>query len=678
MQIINTNSVNNELNLEENKRKITNKFQIIGILTVIIILTIVAWFNFMLFHTIIEFWAMLVAACIFIIAWNTRQVAEDKTLLFLGIGYLCILILTFFHTITYEGINIIEVSANEPTQFWMAARFLEMIFLALLPYYPHIRFKERQFKLLILIMVIFTAGIISSILVYPFFPDAFIPGQGLTTFKVYGEYLIILVLIFTIYNLKMKEKLFDVNFVNYMIGALIMSILAELAFTLYSDVYGISNIAGHVFYLISFIMVYNAIVCKGLKEPTELIFNKLKKQTKNLAQSNSFLNKVLESLTHPFYVINADNYKVEIANSAAKSFTEDSSNNQTCYEMTHNSDHPCNAENHICPLEKVKKSKKPVITEHIHQDQNGSQHFFEIHGFPVLDESGEVKQLIEYSLDISKRKKLENKINDYTMELELKSLELENAKQRLDNEIEKAKRLHEKTLPQNFIVIDNLSFTSYYQSAQELGGDFHDLIKKDNKIIFYLSDVTGHGLDAAMLSSFIKTTINNYISFSSENNIVPTKILKFLTKQYRKEDYPEDYFICIFMVVLDLKTEKLEYSGMGFQDTPLLANDNYQKQLISKGLPISGVTPPDLLDFSSRTVNLKPEDTIIFNTDGLTEQYNGDKYYNKRYKEIFFENSHLPPQKIKENIVDDFYQFNNNSHKGQDDITFLIMKFKSG
>ncbi len=128
-----------------------------------------------------------------------------------------------------------------------------------------------------------------------------------------------------------------------------------------------------------------------------------------LKKQNDFLIKIIDSLTHPFYVINTNNYKVEIANSATKSGFGKLDETTTCYHLTHKREKPCE-DNHACPLRIIMEKKEPTTVEHKHYDKNGKPRFYEVHGFPIFDESGNVKQLIEYTLDITERKVAEEKL----------------------------------------------------------------------------------------------------------------------------------------------------------------------------------------------------------------------------------------------------------------------------
>jgi len=105
--------------------------------------------------------------------------------------------------------------------------------------------------------------------------------------------------------------------------------------------------------------------------------------------SSEFLEKVLESLTHPFYVIDAKDYTIKMANSASR-FGE-LTGNCTCYALTHRRDAPCAGE-HPCPLEIVRSTRQPVVLEHVHYDKDGTPRNMEVHGYPILDDEGNVVQ----------------------------------------------------------------------------------------------------------------------------------------------------------------------------------------------------------------------------------------------------------------------------------------------
>jgi len=132
-----------------------------------------------------------------------------------------------------------------------------------------------------------------------------------------------------------------------------------------------------------------------------------KRAEEQIMQQREFLNNVFISLTHPFYVIDASNYTIVLANPAA--LLGDLTPGSKCYALTHGRDIPCSGE-HTCTLDEVKRTKKSVVVEHIHRDKDGKPMIVEVHGYPIFDTEGNVAQMIEYCLDITEHKRAENEI----------------------------------------------------------------------------------------------------------------------------------------------------------------------------------------------------------------------------------------------------------------------------
>jgi PAS domain S-box-containing protein len=124
-----------------------------------------------------------------------------------------------------------------------------------------------------------------------------------------------------------------------------------------------------------------------------------------IKEQKNLLEDTLESLTHPFYVIDVNDYSIEVANSAARRLGI--SGKSTCHALTHDSPHPCDSREDPCPLEQIKRTGEPVVVEHIHRDAEGNRMFVEVHGYPIFDSDGNLIKMIEYSLDITDRKSME-------------------------------------------------------------------------------------------------------------------------------------------------------------------------------------------------------------------------------------------------------------------------------
>ncbi len=127
--------------------------------------------------------------------------------------------------------------------------------------------------------------------------------------------------------------------------------------------------------------------------------SELQTANRTLEEQRTFLGTVLESLTHPFYVIDAATYRILLANKAANPAGGETAG-LTCHAMTHGNAAPCVGADHPCALQEVKRTGKPIVLEHQHR-VGEERRVFQIFAYPVLDAAGAVAQVIEYCIDVT-------------------------------------------------------------------------------------------------------------------------------------------------------------------------------------------------------------------------------------------------------------------------------------
>lgn len=233
--------------------------------------------SYMLFHTIVELFSIVVAFAVFIVAWNTQKMQDNNYLQYVGISYIFIGALDLLHTLTYKGIGIIPGPAHVffANQFWVATRFMEAVTLVAGFYFLK---GNRKLKpdLIFLGYFSLSALIALAILVWQIFPVCFIEGVGQTPFKIYAEYVIIIILLIAGYFLLKNRQKFSPQVYKLLLYSLVFTILSEFCFTLYVANDSTANALGHYAKLISFFLIYKANVETGFIAPTGLIFKNLK------------------------------------------------------------------------------------------------------------------------------------------------------------------------------------------------------------------------------------------------------------------------------------------------------------------------------------------------------------------------------------------------------------------
>jgi hypothetical protein len=268
----------------------------IGILVwsmVLVGLYISSQYSYLLFHTLVEIFSVTVGWLMLGIVWAASMRQVSGFYLTLGIAYFFIGFIDLIHTLAYKGMNIfVGYDSNLPTQLWISARYMEaMTLFAAQFYYSEKLNKYKLFATYFIVTLIFLIFIFARE-----FPDCYIEGKGLTPFKIVSEYIICIILIIAgIYLNKRRDFLSSYTY-KLMLAAIICTIIAELFFTFYVSVYGISNMLGHYFKLLSFYFVYKAIVETSIKEPYKTIYAELEQSKNELEQERAQLLEALKRI----------------------------------------------------------------------------------------------------------------------------------------------------------------------------------------------------------------------------------------------------------------------------------------------------------------------------------------------------------------------------------------------
>ena len=255
--------------------------------------------SYLLFHSLIEIFSIIVAGSIFMITWNARSYLDNNYFLFIGIAYFFVEIIDLLHTLAYHGMGVFaDTGSNLATQLWVAGRYMQSITILLAPFFCT---KKLNIQVQIVIYGFVTSLLLASIFHWHIFPVCYVEGSGLTPFKIASEYIVIAILGVGVWLLFQKGRWFDQGVLRLLIWSMVAAIAAEFAFTSYINVYGGVSAIGHLLRLISFYLAYKAIVETGLVRPQTVLFHNLAESEKRLRQQADELqarNEELDAFAH--------------------------------------------------------------------------------------------------------------------------------------------------------------------------------------------------------------------------------------------------------------------------------------------------------------------------------------------------------------------------------------------
>lgn len=255
-----------------------------------------------------------------------------------------------------------------------------------------------------------------------------------------------------------------------------------------------------------------------------------------------------------------------------------------------------------------------------------------------------------------------------------KLLEESIEKERLEKELDVARAVQYKILPQKNPEIENLEITSLFVPAFEVGGDYYDFFRiNDSKLGIVIADVSGKGIEAA----FIMAEVKGIFASLSKLYTDPKELL-VMANSILENSITKKNFVTAIYGIIDQKKETFNFSRAGH--SPLLYyNGSKVQRLVPRGIGLG-------LDYTSKFENtlkvmeikLNNNDIITLFTDGINESLNveNEEFGYKRLEDIINNNSGLSVEELSNKVMESVSMFSKNSSQ-HDDITLVLFKWKS-
>lgn len=242
-------------------------------------------------------------------------------------------------------------------------------------------------------------------------------------------------------------------------------------------------------------------------------------------------------------------------------------------------------------------------------------------------------------------------------------------KKRMEQELLVARKIQTGLLPKKPPANPRLQIAAYFNSADEVGGDYYDyFVLGDDQIGVALADVSGHGTSAALVMTMVKGILNS-ITQKFES---PDHLFAELNAIFNRIA-PRDMFVTMLFLVFDTKGEVLRYSNAGHN--PILFYDNAAKacQMIELRGPALGLSK--LAKFQEKQIALHHGDLLLIYTDGVTETFNqaGEMFGETSLLQAVHETAAEPAEKIIAHIKNRLLAFRGKTAQS-DDVAMIAVK----
>ena len=241
---------------------------------------------------------------------------------------------------------------------------------------------------------------------------------------------------------------------------------------------------------------------------------------------------------------------------------------------------------------------------------------------------------------------------------------------RLQQELNVAHEIQISLIPDGSPNIPGCTVASLWQGARQVSGDFYDFIQlHDGRWGIIIGDVADKGFPAALFMAVSRTILRTIATNRTRTD--PADVL-VRVNEIIHQDTQTDLFVTVFYAIWDPQTNRLTYANGG-HNPPLLLRAQGASQLLSGNGMALGILPE--ITIASQTIDIQPDDILIFYTDGVTEAINED------YDEFGLARLELAannPQHQDAAAIVQAIAHSINDHAGNtpqyDDITLVVMK----
>ncbi len=278
---------------------------------------------------------------------------------------------------------------------------------------------------------------------------------------------------------------------------------------------------------------------------------------------------------------------------------------------------------------------------------------------------------------------LERNLEDRNRNLSESNKKLGEAYSVIKKDLEAAGKIQASLLPKSASNILGVKFNWLFLPSTFVAGDIFNYFRLDEQFIgFYLLDVAGHGIPAALLSVTLSRVLSpmdlqdsplkHYIAEPPHYEITPpAKVVRELNRRFQANEEIMQYFTMIYGLV-HTGSGRTKLTQAGHPSPVYLERDGNATFLGKGGYPV-GMLPD--VDYEECQVDLKRGDRLILYSDGITECTNGEleQFSEERLLKLLQEGKELPLEALTGKVEKNLRMWKG-SDEFEDDVTLLAME----
>lgn len=324
---------------------------------------------------------------------------------------------------------------------------------------------------------------------------------------------------------------------------------------------------------------------------------------------------------------------------------------------------------------KILETGSPLVNKEARSTEpDGSIKWSLVTKMPLRDEHGAIIGTFGIARDITELKKAQQALAQAYSEISVLNAQLQEENVRMSAELHVVKQLQQMVLPrpEELQQVPGLDIAGYMQPADEVGGDYYDILHDHGLLHIGIGDVTGHGLESGLMMLMTQAAIRTLIEHGETD---PVKFVNTLNRLIYKnaQRMGADKNLTFALVQYQQGTLKV----VGQHEELLVVRQNGQVERLETmnlGFPV-GLEPEISQWVNAATIILQPGDGIVLYTDGIPEAENAEQqqYGLDRLCRVVSQYWAQSAEAVKQAVVDDVMA-HIGAQKIYDDITLVVLK----